>query len=382
MLNSLIICLKMRKFYLNQIRNDLDKKMILLSGPRQVGKTHLARSLMNFFDYSVYLNYDHPEDRTTIRKMAWSEKTDFLVFDELHKMPQWKNFLKGLYDTKPENMKILVTGSARLETFRKAGDSMAGRYFAIHLFPFTIRELNANQMNCDADKLLARSGFPEAYLTENDSEADRWRNQYLDTLIRSEALDMERIGELKAMEHLVWLLRERVGSPVSYRNLSEDLSISPNTVKRYIDILEALYVIFRITPYSKKIQRGIVREPKIYFFDWQMPKSEGAKLENFAAVSLLKHIVGQNDFIGKRLTLHYIRNRQGKEVDFCIADDGLAVQMYEVKSTDSEPDKNLVYFYHQTGIPAIQLVWNLRHEKKLQNIEIRNMRLFMEELFI
>ncbi|MFZ2310042.1 MAG: ATP-binding protein, partial [Patescibacteria group bacterium] len=354
-----------------QIIADLSKKIVFLVGPRQVGKTWLAKQIGKGYKKTVYLNYDRLEDREVIKKEQWLEDTELLILDELHKMKGWKNYLKGVYDTKPESLKILVTGSARMETFRQTGDSLAGRFFVHHLLPLSLAELKKEKEELDIDKLLKRGGFPEPFLAESDVESDRWRSQYVDSLVRTDILNFERINDFKAIQLVFELLRHKVGSSVSYASIAEDVGISQITVKKYINILESLYIVFKVTPYSKKIARSILKEPKIYFYDNGLViGDDGIKLENLVAVSLLKSVKGRNDYLGKSESLHYLRTKEKKEVDFALVDsDNQISQILEVKLSDDNLSKNLKYFSESYNLPAVQLVNNLKREKSLGQIK-------------
>jgi predicted AAA+ superfamily ATPase len=372
----------MRIVYREQILKDLRKKMVFISGPRQVGKTTFSKSLMSVFKNPIYLNYDSAEDRSIIDKRKWGSHIDLVILDEIHKKRNWKNYLKGIYDTKPNSLSILVTGSARLETFRKGGDSLTGRYYSIRMLPFTLSELKKDSTPCFMEELLERGGFPEPFFTDSKIDRERWRNQYIDTMIREEILDFEKVSELRSMQYLIELLRRRVGSPISYRNLSEDLSISPNTIKRYIEILESLYIIFRITPFSKRIHRAIQREPKLYFFDWNLAEGDGAILENFAAVHLFKHVLLSNDLLGKRYELGYLRTKDGKEIDFCISQKDEIVSAIEIKSSELEASKNCIYFHQKYNLPITQLVRYARKESIDKGIPILPLELGLEKLVL
>jgi hypothetical protein len=365
----------------DHILNDLEKKMVFLTGPRQTGKTWLAREISKNFPNSLYLNYDRREDRRIIMDEAWLDTTDLLILDELHKMEGWKNYIKGVYDTRPESMRILVTGSARLETFSQSGDSLAGRYFRHRLFPFTPSELVYADRNDLIPLLLTRSGFPEPLLADSEEDADRWRMQYSDALIRQDILDFEKIHDLRAIHVVLDLLRDRVGSPVSYTSIAEDAGISPNTVKKYISIFESLYIVFRVTPFSKNIARSILKEPKIYFFDTGMVRgNEGVRFENLAAVSLLKYSAGMYDCRGKNYDLKYMRTKNGIEVDFCVTNDNKPELIIEVKNSDSDLSKNLLYFHQKYNLKAVQIVLHLKRERKEQEIEIREGMKFLSLL--
>ena len=201
----------MKRAQFEFILKDLEKKMVFLTGPRQVGKTWLCMAIAKEFKKTVYLNYDSLEDREIVARKTWHPQTEFLVLDELHKMPEWKNFLKGLYDTKNANLKILVTGSARLETFRGGGDSLAGRFFRHRLNPLSLLEIDEKNDE-GLQRLLARGGFPEPYLAEDDIEAGRWRLQYVDGLIREDIFDLEKIQDFRAMQLTIKLLQKRICS--------------------------------------------------------------------------------------------------------------------------------------------------------------------------
>ncbi len=363
------------------IEKDVQKKMIFLSGPRQVGKTWLAKDIARSFEKSVYLNYDRLEDRKIIQQEAWLDTTEFLILDELHKMPDWKNFLKGVYDTKPDHLKILITGSARLEAFRQSGDSLAGRFYRHRLFPFSPSELKAVSTIGSLEPLLSRGGFPEPFLAEDEREARRWRMQYIDGLIRQDILDFERIHNLKAIQLVFELLRRRVGSPVSYTSIAQDVGISPNTVKKYIQVFEALYIVFRVSPYSKNIARSIVKEPKIYFFDTALVEGdEGVRFENLVALSLLKYVCGMVDYEGEPYALHYLRTKDGREVDFCLVHNDTPKSMIEVKRADDNPSKGLLHFHAKYDLAGVQLVQYLKRERKKQHIDIRDGLTYLREL--
>ena len=361
----------MERFQKPYILKDLEKKMVFITGPRQVGKTWLAKDIARAFPGSVYLNYDSAADRKIIREEAWLPETDLLILDELHKMKGWKNYLKGMYDTRPEGMRILVTGSARLEAFRQQGDSLAGRFFRHRLLPFSPAEIRYVNASMGAALFLSRGGFPEPLLADTDTDADRWRMQYVDGLVRTDILDFDRIHDFKAIELILDLLRSRTGSPISYQSIAEDVGVAPNTVKKYIQILESLFIIFKVTPYARNIARSLVKAPKIYFYDTGMVNNEeGAVFENMVALCLLKHACAAVDLWGKSASLHYMRTKDGAEVDFCLVRDKIPELLIEVKRSDTRAAPALVNFSKRYGIPATQLVLHLKHERMDKGVRI------------
>ncbi|MES2273835.1 MAG: ATP-binding protein [Chlamydiota bacterium] len=373
----------MKRFQKEAILRDLPKKMVFLAGPRQAGKTTLAKEIAEEFSSSTYLNYDRLEDRKILQKEAWLPSTELLILDEVHKMPKWKSYLKGIYDTKPAGQKILVTGSARLEIFNQVGDSLAGRYFLHRLMPLSPAECVKVGLSYPLERFLERGGFPEPFLTEDRVDADRWRLQYTDSLLRTDVLDFDNIQNLKAIQLLFELLRKRVGSPVSYQSLAEDIAISPNTVRKYIQILEALYIVFRVTPFSKNIARSLLKEPKIYFFDNGLVNGDaGARFENLLAFCLLKHTFAKIDYEAERYSLHYLQTKERQEVDFALVCDEKIERIIEAKHSDDSMSHALRYFHEKYRFPSFQVVQELKRERQDNGIEVITGKRFTESLML
>lgn len=371
----------MERYQKAAILKDLKKKMVFLTGPRQVGKTTLSKEIAKNFKNFIYLNYDSFQDRQIIHEESFPSSVELIIFDEIHKMKQWKTYLKGVYDNKPKNQKILVTGSTRLEIFKNVGDSLAGRYFLHRLMPFSPSELYKLNQKPDLDRLLQRGGFPEPFLAKNIVDVKRWRMQYTDSLLREDVLDFDNIQNLKAIKLIFEFLQNRVGSPISYQSIAEDVSISVNTVKKYIDILEALYIIFKITPFSKNIARSLLKEPKIYFYDiGLLNETNGVKFENLIGLCLLKDIFYKRDYMGENYSLHYLRTKEKKEVDFAVIKDAKIEKIVEVKYKNHNISKELHYFHKKYHLPSFQICKDLRKEKKEKGIEILKGENFLKNL--
>lgn len=371
----------MERYQKAAILRDLKKKMVFLAGPRQAGKTTLSKAIAKEYNSFTYLTYDRAEDRHIILSEAWLPSVELIILDEIHKMPEWKNYLKGVFDTKLPHQNILVTGSARLEIFNHVGDSLAGRYFLHRLLPLSPSECDKVNRDYTLDRFIERGGFPEPFLDEDPIDADRWRLQYVDSLLREDVLDFDNIQNVRAIRLLFELLRQRVGSPISYTSLAEDIGISPHTVKNYIYILEALYIVFRVTPFSKNIARSLIKEPKLYFFDTGLVKGDsGCRLENLVAVSLLKHVFAKVDYEAKNYALHYLQTKDRQEVDFAVVCDDVVEKMIEVKNKKSEISPGLRYFQEKYNYPAFQVVKELKHEWVEGGIQIVHALNFLKGL--
>lgn len=324
------------------ILSDLPHKIILVSGPRQVGKTTLAKSLDS---EAQYLNYDESEDRLVMAQKAWNPQASCIIFDELHKMPDWKRWIKGIYDTRGIPPHMVVTGSAKLDTYRKVGDSLAGRYFSFRLHPLDIKEVTAFSAQETFGRLLSVSGFPEPFLKNKTDYYGRWARTHQDIILRQDLLDLERITDIHSIERLIDLMSRRVGSTVSYANLARDLQRDPKTIKKWIGHLEDLYILFSVKPFSNKIARAHLKEPKYYFYNTAFVKGDnGTKFENLVACALLKEVHYLQDTQGMPIDMAFLRTKDGKEIDFVITKNNTPSHLIECKWSDSSLSKAFSIF--------------------------------------
>ncbi len=364
------------------IRKDLEEKIVLLSGPRQVGKTTLSRQLTTSH---VYLNYDASPDRKIIHAQEWNRDAQLVIFDELHKMKKWKSWIKGVYDTEGISPSLLVMGSARLDTYRKGGESLAGRFFYYRLHPLTVKEICyslGDKSETALDKLLKLGGFPEPYLKDNETFAKRFRKIHTDTIIREDLLDLERVRDIKSIEILIDLLRNRVGSTTSYASLSNGLQVSINTVKHWLQILENLYIIFPVRPYHKNIARSLLKESKYYLYDTGSVEGDlGAKLENTVACALLRELHFLEDTTGSRVALYYLRDKEKHEVDFLPVVDNKPLCMIEVKVSEENFSSSLFRFHKklETAKP-FQIVYGLKRKKSKDMAKMLPAHEFLRDL--
>ncbi len=392
----------MDRQYYNLLWKDIssEKSMVFLSGPRQCGKTTFAKSLLAGYANSVYANWDIARDKKIIlSNPSFFENlerrdtsTPLVVLDEIHKYRKWKNYLKGVYDGNADNYHFLILGSGRLNVYRKGGDSLAGRYFEMSLFPLTLAELSSFHLDFNSfqkdplivlenetaamqnslEQLEMLSGFPEPFLSGRKSFFLRWETAYGRQLIREDLRDATQIRQIDQVELLYSILPSKVGSPLSNDNLAQDLQTSGPTIRTWIETFEALFIIFRLTPWTSKISRSVTRERKAYFYNPALIDSPGPRLENIVALELYRAISSWNDRGLGRFSLHYLRNRDKEEVDFLVADNRKPLFMVEVKASDTSIPASLKKFQNMLQIPGILLTGKpgVRqiHKNGLQNI--------------
>jgi predicted AAA+ superfamily ATPase len=314
--------------------------MVFVGGPRQVGKTTLALQILGR-GRRGYLNWDDADDRARILRRELPA-TKLWVFDELHKYRGWRNYIKGIYDKRSPEQRILVTGSARLDLYRFGGDSLQGRYHYHRLHPLSVAELGQRQPQQLLD-LLTLGGFPEPFLSGSEKEARRWSREYRVRLVREEVVGLEQVQDLGNLELLALRLPELVGSPLSINALREDLRLAHATVSKWLDIFERLYAIFRLAPFGSNLIRAVKKERKHYHVDWSVVPQEAARFENLVASHLLKWVHHQQDTQGRDLELRYFRDVDGREVDFVVVERARPLMLVECKWSDTAIDRGIRY---------------------------------------
>ena len=361
------------RYLLSNLQKDLKKKMVVLAGPRQCGKTTLAKSLLD--KNGEYLNWDITTDRKIIRDIAWPKDASIVVLDELHKAPKWKNLLKGVADEFANTPPILVTGSARLDALRKTGDALTGRHYFYRLHPIDVAEsrrfLPGISLADRVQRLLQTGGFPEAFL--HPEESLRLRNDRMELIVKEDSHNLSQISSWRGAVDLVELLRASVGKPVNYDSLARDLGISPPTVRNWITLLENLYIVFLIPPYSRHLTRSIRKEKRAFFYDCAAAydDTQGAQLENLAACCLLKYIQFKRDATGENWGLFYLRDKEKREVDFVVTLNQRVHWLIEVKKSDDAIGNGLKYYTRRLKPKeSIQLVLHLDRAREKSGIKI------------
>lgn len=346
---------------------DLSKKMVFVAGPRQIGKTTLARDIIGgHFKETAYFNWDDRQHRRQLMSAKWPAAAQLIILDEIHKFKGWKGFLKGQYDTQKDKYRFLVTGSARLDVYRKGGDSLQGRYHLYRLHPFTLAELLKRKAKIqpmkelpletvpagnNLDLLDKFGGFPEPFLSQDDRTLRRWHQERNERLFREDIQDVEVIRDLGRMKILSDMLPGKVGALLSINAIREDLEVSHRTVSHWLDILESFYYHFRIHPYSRSAFRALKKIPKLYLWDWSEVDDDAARFENLIASHLLKMVHWLQDREGYKAGIHFLRDDTKREVDFLVTSDGKPWFAVEVKTQDQEVSSNLRYFREKLNIP-------------------------------
>lgn len=376
----------MKRLYQNIITQHFaeDNMMLFLAGPRQSGKTTVSQMVADTYEHAVYLNWDEMAHRELI--LAGSNRIaeyaqlnrlraskPMVIFDELHKYSNWKQFLKGFYDLYKDQSHILVTGSSRLNVFKQGGDSLMGRYFYYRMHPLSVAECITTDLpkkiirdpteipDAMFETLYRHGGYPKPFLNNSPTFSNRWQRLRAELLIQEDIRDGTRIHELKQLEVLAEIVKHDASQSLNFTKLSKLVGVSVVTVIRWIEVLSSFYYCFSVKPWHKNVTRSLVKEPKVYLWDWSIVKDNGAKFENFVASHLLKAVhfwidMGYGDF-----DLCYIRTLDKKEVDFLVTKDGVPWFLIETKvSANQSLSSQLRYFQRELHVPyAFQVCYDM-----------------------
>jgi len=357
--------------------------MVFIAGPRQAGKTTFTQMVAEIFTNSLYFNWDIIENKRQLIENPYfyedinrkDSSLPLIIFDELHKYAHWKNYLKGVYDRDKDNYKFIVSGSGRLDIKQKGGDSLAGRYLLFYLWPFTLAELAGRNLPFDEfmlnpqftgeaspitfdiwNNLSAYSGFPDPYLNAEKHFYRLWTKTYKKQLLREDIADLITLRKSDTLEILFSILHSKIGNPLSVASLSRDLQVAFDSIKKWLGLFERFFMVFQISPWSKKISRALTKEKKLYLYDYGGIESEPVKFENMVALELWRAVANWNDLGLGEFSLHYVRNREKEEVDFLIAEGNNALLLVETKYSDETPTKQLRKFQSILRIPSVQLI--------------------------
>jgi predicted AAA+ superfamily ATPase len=377
-----------RERYLTKfVIEDLKKKMVFVGGPRQVGKTTLALELIaKRFGRSGYFNWDSRIDRRKIMQSIWPGDVDLIILDEIHKFKKGKSYVKGEYDTLKEKYRFLITGSARLDIYRKGGDSMLGRYHYYRLHPFTLAEAAGRTSMPEVMKeipipsksereifkaLNKFGGFPEPFIKQNSRVLRRWHNEKTERLFREDIRDIEPVRDIVNMQLLGDILPDRTGSLLSINSLREDLEVSHRAVSSWLNILESFYYCFRLYPYVGKNFRSLKKEAKLYLWDWSEINDEAVRFENCVASHLLKLTHFLQDYEGYKANLYFLRSAEKKEVDFLLTIDEKPWFAIEAKMNDTNVSSSLYYFKEKLQIPfCYQVIKKTNVDSFIKNVRV------------
>lgn len=376
-----------------------EKSMVFMAGPRQCGKTTLANMIEASFSNRLYFNWDVPTEKRKLLQDPFffeqivrkDESMPFIVLDEIHKYKDWKNYLKGVYDRFHQDYTFLVLGSGRLDMYQRGGDSLAGRYYLFHLWPLTLAELgkrrtslarflgnplqvstsHAEEMKSIWEQLSQFSGFPEPYLAGKPTTYRRWSATYHRRLIREDIRDLTDIRSVEDVEALFYLLPSRIGAPLSISSLARDLKVAYNTVRNWLSIFERFYLCFSISPWTSRISRAIQKEKKTYLLDYALIEDQSARFENMVAVELLRAVSAWTEIGLGDYSLHFVRDKEKREVDFLIADRHKPVLLVETKLSDETLSPSLIRFQRILKIPAVQLLHDAAGYRLVRNGEQR-----------
>lgn len=374
---------EIRTRYLSKsVKNDLKTQMVFIGGPRQVGKTTFALTFLPkpSEKHPAYLNWDDISVRSGLLRGELPGGERLIILDEIHKFAGWRGLVKGFFDTNRSEISFIITGSARLDYYKRGGDSLHGRYHYYRLHPFSMAEVNKKPTATDFNLLFKFGGFPEPCLRGEEKFWRRWQRERLQRVIYDDIRDLENVREISLLELLSGELPNRVGDPLSVKNLKELLQVAHETVDRWLEIFERMYYCFRISPYGPKKVRAVKKEQKLYLWDWSVIPEDGPKFENFIASHLLKYCHFVEDVEGFRMDLRFLRDMDKREIDFVVLRDEKPLFAVECKTGEKKINPALFYFMERTQIPQFYQVHTGKRDYNKKGVRVLPVHTFIREL--
>ena len=363
----------MKRYSEEAVKRDLKEKMVFVGGPRQVGKTTLALHVLGNAkeDHPAYLNWDVIQAKNMLLKGELPSNEKLVILDEIHKFKDWRNLVKGFFDQYKSKRSFIITGSARLDHYRRGGDSLQGRYHYHRLHPITLYELNKSCNPGDVDLLLKFGGFPEPFIKGEDRFWKRWVRERQSRIIQEDLVNLETVKEVSQLDLLAQILPQKVGSLLSINSLKQDLKIAFETAERYVQILENLYHCYRLKPFGISNLRTAKKEKKLYLWDWSQCDAGGIQFENLVASHLLKYCHYIEDTEGDHMELNFLRDHSRREIDFIVVKNSQPQFAVECKSSDQAVSKHIAYFAARTDIPYFYQVHSGNRDYEVEGIRTR-----------
>lgn len=359
--------------------------VVTVTGPRQSGKTTLVKSK---FPQKAYVNLESPDTRelAEVDPRAFLERfPDGAILDEIQRVPELLSYIQPLVDGSPRKGLFILTGSHQLELHQAISQSLAGRTALLTLLPMSLRELATAGIEPSLDRLLLMGGYPRIYADGlNPTKAYR---SYFQTYVERDVRQLIQVRDLLQFQRFVRLCAGRVGQLLNLESLGNDVGVSSHTVKQWISILEASFILFRLPPYHENFGKRVIKAPKLYFNDVglatyllgiestdQLARDplRGHLVENLVVLELLKGRLNR----GLDPNLYFFRDHHGHEVDL-IYQSGHNLIPIEVKAAtrfSSDFTKNLTYFRTLVGerCPIGYLVYAGSEEQSIGPFRLLN----------
>ena len=324
--------------YLDEIADQY--RVFTILGPRQSGKTTLARSY--FSDYA-YVSFEDPDTRSR----AQEDPRGFLkqlpartIIDEVQRYPEFLSYLQGEIDKKNPDQRWVLTGSNSLLLSEKISQSLAGRSRILHMLPLLHTEIPKAQRPKDIDTAFFYGSYPRIF--DEGLQPSQWYGDYFQTYVEKDIRQLIKLGDLNTFDRFVRLLAGRVGQLFNGASIGNDAGISAPTAKSWFSVLEASFITFSLQPHFKNFSKRLIKSPKIYFYDTGLicyllrirePEQlaqhplQGAIFENWVVSETIKHAYN----LGRDPDAYFWRDQTGHEIDL-VLDQGLYLDLIEIKS--------------------------------------------------